>query len=518
VTPPPAAEAGAEQSLRSTVNVALVITALVLVLSVAGGAASVAALLSTRTGLIDEIDPALTETTRLRAAVADQLGGVRGYSLTLDPDFIEPWRVGRAAEQEAVAELRVLLSERASSRRLLQELVAELRQWHEQHALPLIENADAGIESPPEAFLESRAQFQVVRAGIDGLIEDLAGQREAVRERLDDATGRMIVTLVTVAISLVALMIFVGVGLRRSVLRPLDTMAEDARRIAAGEFDRVPAVPAPQELAEVSRALDQLRSELVTQLRAGEEREADLARSNAELEQFAYVASHDLQEPLRKVASFCQMLQRRYEGQLDERADTYIEFAVDGAKRMQELISDLLAFSRVGRTTERFVPVDLGVALDMALRNLGGAVEESAAEVVRGEMPVVMGDRSLLVALFQNLIGNAIKFRSDGHPVVSIEARQDGPEWEFTVADNGIGIPDEYRDRVFVIFQRLHGRDEYSGTGIGLALCRKIVEFHGGSIGVEDHDGPGTTIRFTLQQDPVPLPAARPSPQGAPSE
>jgi light-regulated signal transduction histidine kinase (bacteriophytochrome) len=229
----------------------------------------------------------------------------------------------------------------------------------------------------------------------------------------------------------------------------------------------------------------------------------ELARSNADLEQFAYVASHDLQEPLRKVTSFCQLLQRRYADQLDERADQYIEFAVDGAKRMQQLINDLLAFSRVGRTTEEFVEVHCDEALDRALRNLEAAIEDTGAEVVRSPLPAVEGDPSLLAALFQNVIGNAIKFRSDAAPRVEISAEEADGEWSFRVADNGIGIDEAYADRVFVIFQRLHAKETYPGTGIGLALCKKIVEFHGGRIWIDTTVGQGTTVCWTL---PVPVP------------
>jgi light-regulated signal transduction histidine kinase (bacteriophytochrome) len=233
----------------------------------------------------------------------------------------------------------------------------------------------------------------------------------------------------------------------------------------------------------------------------------ELARSNADLEQFAYVASHDLQEPLRKVTSFCQLLQRRYQGQLDERADQYIEFAVDGAKRMQALINDLLAFSRVGRTTEAFEPVDCDQALDRALRNLETAIEDADAEVVRaGPLPTVEGDPSLLAALFQNVTANALKFRSDAPPHVEVSAAQHNGEWSFRMEDNGIGIDEAYAERVFVIFQRLHAKERYPGTGIGLALCKKIVEFHGGRIWIDTGVPRGTAVCWTL---PVPSEESR---------
>jgi light-regulated signal transduction histidine kinase (bacteriophytochrome) len=224
----------------------------------------------------------------------------------------------------------------------------------------------------------------------------------------------------------------------------------------------------------------------------------ELERSNRELEQFAYVASHDLQEPLRKVASFCQLLERRYKGQLDERADQYIGFAVDGAKRMQVLINDLLAFSRVGRLTREQVVVDCGEIAAQAVANLGPAIEETGAEIEVGPLPSVRGEPALLAAVFQNLLGNAVKFHGDQPPRVTLTAVRDNDSWTFTCADNGIGIEPEYADRVFVIFQRLHPKDAYPGTGIGLAMCRKIIEYHGGRIWLDTDADRGTVFRFTL--------------------
>lgn len=229
------------------------------------------------------------------------------------------------------------------------------------------------------------------------------------------------------------------------------------------------------------------------------QRTEELARSNRDLEQFAYVASHDLQEPLRAVAGPLQLLQRRYQGQLDARADEFIGHAVDGATRMQTLIDDLLSYSRVGRLEDPKQAVPAEQALEFALKNLAVVIDETGAQIEHEALPVVQAISSQLALLFQNLIGNAIKFRSkERTPVIRVRAEPLGREWRFLVADNGIGISEQYFERIFVIFQRLHTRREYPGTGLGLALCKRIVEHHGGKIWVESTPGEGTTFYFTV--------------------
>lgn len=486
-------------SLRQRVTATLWVVSVVFVAGAVLATISLVALFDVREELVDRLDPATTATAELRAAVLDQETGLRGYVLTRDPAFLAPYDDGREDAARLLGELEEWLGPARTSTDDLPVIRQRLAFWQDSVAEPLIDFVDDGGPGvTEEALVAGREAFDDVRAAIDDLAGRIAEDREAVRQELADASRNLTLTLMGLGALLITLVAIVRSGLRRLVLDPLSVTVDDARRIAEGELDHEASTQGLAELAAVGEALERMRTSLVARIREVEAREADLERSNAELEQFAYVASHDLQEPLRKVASFCQLLQRRYAGQLDEKADSYIEFAVDGATRMQDLINDLLQFSRVGRTTERFVDLDGDDVLDAALANLSTALHDAGATVERSPMPPMVGDRSLLVALFQNLVGNALKFRSPEPPVVRIDAAERDGVVEVTVSDNGIGIPPEYRDRVFVIFQRLHGRSEYEGTGIGLALCRKIVEFHGGRIEVVDRDGPGATFRFTL--------------------
>lgn len=256
-----------------------------------------------------------------------------------------------------------------------------------------------------------------------------------------------------------------------------------------------------RDMTEHKRLQTQLANEQRELLRARQELEktvAELKRSNAELEQFAYVASHDLQEPLRMVASYTQLLAKRYKGKLDTDADEFIGYAVDGANRMQRLINDLLAYSRVTTQGHGFELVDCHDLLEEVLGNFRLAVVESRAVVTHDVELTVMADRGQLGQVFQNLIGNAIKFRGQEPSWVHISAKRKDAEWQFAIRDNGIGIDPQYADRIFVVFQRLHDREEYPGTGIGLAICKKIIERHGGRIWVESQLGKGATFYFTL--------------------
>ena len=256
------------------------------------------------------------------------------------------------------------------------------------------------------------------------------------------------------------------------------------------------------ELKRAEQVIRQSRDELEKRVeeRTGELKasNAELARSNQELEHFAYVASHDLQEPLRTIINFTELLAKRYKGSLDQKADGYIKFIVDSAKQMQMLISDLLAYSRVGTRPKPFAAVSTDSLVKGVLQSLHRAITDSGATITCDRLPTVAGDDLQLTVLFQNLIGNAIKFRGADPPEIRISAKRKGDIWIFSVRDNGIGIDPRHHERIFILFQRLHTHDEYEGTGIGLALCKKIVERHGGQIWLESEPGRGSTFFFTI--------------------
>jgi signal transduction histidine kinase len=297
-------------------------------------------------------------------------------------------------------------------------------------------------------------------------------------------------------------------------LRPVDIKAPDEIGELAGAFNAMIAelrqsfetleTRVLQRTAELQRSNEQLEREIVERTRAEKVlalRSEELVRSNAELEQLAYVASHDLQEPLRMVASYLQLLEQRYRAKLDTDAHEFIAFAVDGAKRMQALINDLLAYSRVGSGSKQVQPVDCEAVMNAAMSNLRVVLQESGAQITRDPFPTVMGDGTQLTQLFQNLVSNAIRFRNDSVPKIDIRAEAQDGFWRFSVQDNGIGIEPEYFERIFALFQRLHGRTAYPGTGIGLAICKKIVERHGGRIWVESAPERGSTFWFTLPRE-----------------
>jgi signal transduction histidine kinase len=516
-TPGPRRRQTGAWPLRRSLAVLGVIAVLVAVAMIGGGTAALIQLHQTRERVVFQIDPAVRDATVLSSALLNQETGVRGYLLGRKPDLLGPYEEGRQAEDRAAA----ALAGPAEDAELA--LAADLRQvreqaarWRREYADPAVAAAAAG--QPVPSADRGELLFEQVRTSLGQLRTDLDEAAVRARDDLRSAATTLQWVFALISAGLIALLVVLAVGMRRVVIRPISELAAGVRRVADGDFEAAVAGTGPRELVELGGDVDTMRRQILAELgalRAAtdrlDEQARDLERSNAELEQFAYVASHDLQEPLRKVASFTQLLERRYRGQLDERADQYIAFAVDGAKRMQVLINDLLAFSRVGRLLRDHVEVDAGDLVAQALTNLSLVIEETGARVIVDELPRISGDVSLLTGVFQNLISNAVKFRTDAPPCVHVGVRDAGEQWEFCVADNGIGIDADYAERIFVIFQRLHPKDAYPGTGIGLAMCRKIVEHHGGRIWLDTDAPTGTTFRFTL-------PKLAPPPGEAPPE
>ncbi len=466
--------------------------------------------------LIDNIQPARVQAYALQAALRDQETAVRGYVITADKQFLDPYYTGQDAQSQAAQYIRDHVGGRTELLADLDEIEQAATRWRTSYAEPIIAAIARGGPPADSRALTDRgkAEFDALRALFDRQNNDLRAARTAGIEQMNHMRHWRDGLAIAMVVAFIGLGVLLALLVRSAVTRPLSTLAAACRRITEGNFDERIVPRGPRDIRSIAADVEDMRQRIVDELGASkaaratlDEQAEELRRSNAELEQFAYVASHDLQEPLRKVAAFCQLLEKRYGDKLDDRGIEYIGFAVDGAKRMQMLINDLLTFSRVGRLNATHSDVALDDALDSALSNLSASIEESNAEIVRPEqrLPTVDGDPTLLTMVWQNLIGNAVKFRRDGvSPRVVIECRPSGDaaenEWSFSVTDNGIGIGEDFADKVFVIFQRLHARDEYSGTGIGLALCKKIIEHHGGSIWVDTSYTGGTRFRFTLPE------------------
>jgi signal transduction histidine kinase len=503
---------------RYTTNT-LILTGLVILagLLVAAAVAGTLALRNSANAsaeLTDRLSPALIGAERLNAALLDQETAVRGYALATEKQFLTPYYSGVTAEEEQVAQLRALLAQRPAELAALDGVVELARTWRANTAVPVIAAVDSGA-SATELVEAGRQDFDRVRGGLDSLERQISADRQTARDDLAKALRWQNSILVGVLIVFLLAAMLLTILIRSGIGRPMARLAAATREVSSGDFDQRIAVDGPADLRALGGDIDTMRQRIVAALATSvaaqetlqvqavelERSNADLARSNSELEQFAYVASHDLQEPLRKVASFCQLLERRYGELLDDRGRQYVAFAVDGAERMQVLINDLLAFSRVGRVYDSANDVDLNAVCDSAEQNLAHRIESANAVIERDKLPTVVGDPTLLSMLWQNLLGNALKFSDPQRPArVQVTCSRQGELWEFAVSDNGIGIDPQFADKIFIIFQRLHSRgDAYGGTGIGLAMCRKIVEHHGGTIWLDtEHTGPGATFRFTL--------------------
>ncbi|MCO1615347.1 ATP-binding protein [Micromonospora tulbaghiae] len=459
--------------------------------------------------------PLRVQAQELMSVLLDQETSVRGYAVNGARSDLEPYQEGVRREQSLVASIRDLSADYPDVRRSLAVVEQETAQWRTQVAEPVITTVERDGAEAGQALITdaTRQQFDGIRTAVNTLQEEILTVRQETADRVNATSNTLVVLLIIAALVVTTAGVVMLLSLDRILIRPLADLVGQVREVADGDYRHRIEGSGPPEFRRLADDIDQMRMKIAREL--DEVREAreriewvnsqlqkqaeELTRSNRDLEQFAYVASHDLQEPLRKVASFCQLLQRRYAGQLDERADQYIAFAVDGAQRMQRLINDLLAFSRIGRLTTGFTEVDLNKVMGDVAGQTEAALQYSDAELTWGEMPTIRGEEPLLTNLLVNLVSNSVKFRRpDVPPKVHVSARLVDGEWEISCRDNGIGIEPEFADKIFVIFQRLHSKDAYPGTGIGLAIVKKIVEYHGGRVWVDTDADEGTTIRFTL--------------------
>jgi signal transduction histidine kinase len=494
-------------SLRRRVAAGSAAVAVLLALLVAAIIAALAGSVASGNDVIYRWQPAASRSQELLADLVNQETGVRGYALTGRDESLQPYRDYLAQEQRDEETLAGLARGHATVLDRLDGFRSAAQQWRVATAEPLIARVRTGGAQAQLHVDDAsdRARFDLIRARAAELTQAVDTISAAARRDRHVSLNLLIAALIVAAVVVAAAGLLTWRGLQWWVLGPIDHLAAQTRTVASGRGAARISPRGPPEFFALARDVETMRASGADMVTTIETARSELARSNADLEQFAYVASHDLSEPLRKVANFCQLLERQYSSQLDDKARQYIAFAVDGAKRMQTLINDLLALSRVGRTTESFVRVDTRVALERALANLELRIAESGAGVGYVDLPTVAGDPTLLGVLFENLVANAIKYRSDEAPLIAVTATRDPASrmWTFIVSDHGIGIDPQYAERIFTIFQRLHLRDEYGGTGIGLALCRKIVEYHGGHIWLDTQaPPPGATFRFTLPEGP----------------
>jgi signal transduction histidine kinase len=494
--------------LSRIIGVALLILLLFSLAAMVAGGLALVSLHDDRERVVGTIDPARLQVQRLDTALVDQETGVRGYALSGQRDFLAPYYNGVTDERNAIGALQAVIGQLpASAAADLKSVTAQARFWRTHYAQPTITKvSQAGKPVVSPDILTGKADFDALRARVAALQADLSGARTQAVAALNSSAAVLDGVFIAVAVGLAAIVVLLAVGLRLMAVRPLHRLAAEARQVAEGDFGhQVSLAGGPREVTDLAVDVNSMRERILDELAASRQANsvlqahtAELERSNSELEQFAYIASHDLQEPLRKVASFTQLLQRRYAGQLDARADQYIEFAVDGAKRMQALINDLLQYSRVGRSAREPALVSSDAALTQARNNLATAMEETGATVETGHLPLVLAELPLLTAVFQNLLSNALKFSGGKPPRIVITCTRDEPFWLFSFSDNGLGIDPEYAERIFVIFQRLHERSAYPGTGIGLAMTRKIIEYFGGRIWLDTSYAEGSRFLFTL--------------------
>ena len=431
----------------------------------------------------------------LEKSLIDLETGARGYALTRRPRFLQPWSAARAQLPVERARLRRDVAGAPAQARIVAEIEREINDYETAYSVPFIRSVQrSGLDEAARVARTGAGKRRVdrIRRNFATLLNT---QRAQSRQRTEDAARSRTLALIAIGVGVLLLLgfvIFQQLALRRWLLIPLDRLGAAAERLGAGDLSARTELHGDDEVTHVGEAFDTMAAAL-------EARSADLERSNAELEEFAYVASHDLAEPLRAMGGYADLLGRRYGDQLDERAERYISGITGGAERMRGLIDDLLAYSRAGRRDLDMRPVDMAVLLEGVRADLTVAIREAGADVrVDGELPTVVADQSQIRMVLQNLLANAIKFRGEDPPQIVVSAEESGADWRFRVADNGIGIEAHHADRIFRMFQRLHTREEFDGSGIGLALCERILARHGGKIWVEPGDGRGSVFSFTL--------------------
>jgi signal transduction histidine kinase len=490
-----------------------------------GGAASVVTILLIVAGaflggvtLVDTLTK-----TRKRSTITDSLNQLQfitqelisreaDYILTQDASGYSDWSEALQRLLGVVESVDGLL-ERSQMRNILEDFVLAQFEYkksfmkiHGEIARASHEGGTVDARMLRELHQTSVKRTRVAaRIMIESAREMVSLNQQFVEQNSRDAMlaiERIGITIVSLAV----LGIFATVALRffavRTISRPLEMLTAVSQKMAKGEFDLELDIQTQDEIGELARSFQAMARDLSSLYSSLEqkvkERTAELARSNADLEQFAYVASHDLQEPLRTISGFAALLARRYQGKLDAKADEFIRHLMEGAARMQDLVRALLAYSRVGAKDVPFRAVDCGALIKEVLGSLGASIDEIGASITVDPLPVVMGEKIQLVQLIQNLIGNAIKFRGSEPVRIHLSAEETEGVWQFALADNGIGMEPRHTDRIFMIFQRLHTREEYAGTGLGLAICKKVVERHGGRIWVHSQPGRGSTFYWTI--------------------
>lgn len=447
----------------------------------------------------------LLESQRAKEALFQMDADTRGYFLSGKPEEMSGYQTASQTFDEHIREMRRLTADNPPQGVRLMDIAKQEKKWKTNLLEPAIatckpsDSLSVAVAKITNGALPRRDALENIRVSLSGF-EDV--EKSLLTTRVTRQEHLRFLTQLT---------LWIGSGFAVLLTALLALAAVRAVREANGAYEQVRQTN--EQLGEANEQLQTAQSGLqleVSQRRSAEENlrrvVGELKRSNAELEQFAYVASHDLQEPLRAVAGCVQVLKRRYEGKLDERADQFIGHAVEGAQRMQHLIQDLLAYSRVGTKGKPFVLLSLETVVNNALVNLSVAITESNAIIERDSLPELWGDAGQLAGVFQNLISNAIKFRGEAPPQIKIGCRADEHTngggkpagWTFSVSDQGPGIEAQYFERIFVMFQRLHTRTEYAGTGIGLAIVKKIIVRHSGRIWVESVVGQGTTFFFHL--------------------